>query len=227
MLSDLTGRYVAQRQINRKRTAFFDEDDLNIPTSFDEAVAFFLNKGIITKKDFWALNAHAKRAAFTLAADEQDYVLAKIKSLLDDALLTGGNIEDFSNEMFGYFNRTGVTAQHPFYYETVFITNIQEALSAGKEKVYAQTDAAEFPYYQFHTVGDDRVRKAHNRLDAFTWDRTDPIWKKLHPPLSFRCRCVRTLVHRDEGRKPSSKARYQLINRLSNQKKGFEFVRRT
>lgn len=46
-----------------------------------------------------------------------------------------------------------------------------------------------YKYWQFRTVGDDRVRKEHEELDGLTLPSTDPAWDKLWPPLGFRCRC--------------------------------------
>lgn len=45
------------------------------------------------------------------------------------------------------------------------------------------------PYWQYSTVGDDRVRPAHARLDGLTFRLDDPEAARLWPPNDFGCRC--------------------------------------
>lgn len=204
---NLTGRYLAQRSLNMKRARFFAEE-LEIPAAFDAAVDFFLEKGVIEKPEFVKLSAQARREAFTIVADSRDYVLEQTKAYLENYLRDGGSVNDFASEIFGYFIRMGVTPRHPYYYDTVINTNLAEAFNRGKDAVFEQADPEEFPLMQFHTVGDDRVRGDHEKLNGFTAPRTDPIWQRLKPPLSYRCRCTRSLVHRDEGISPTPPGRY-------------------
>ena len=143
--------------------------------------------------------------------------------MLQEALENGLNIQDFSNDLFGYFNRAGVTLKNPYYYDLVFINNIQEALNRGKDEIFEEAEIDEFPLIQFFTIGDERVRKAHALIDGFTAAKDDPIWQRLKPPLDHGCRCGRSLVHKDEELKPSSQARYNRVLALMKGP-GFGFV---
>lgn len=44
-------------------------------------------------------------------------------------------------------------------------------------------------YLEYTTVGDNRVRPEHQKLDKFTALKTDPVWNRIYPPLAFGCRC--------------------------------------
>jgi hypothetical protein len=44
-------------------------------------------------------------------------------------------------------------------------------------------------YIEYSTVGDGRVRPEHKLLDKFTALKTDPVWHRIYPPLSWGCRC--------------------------------------
>lgn len=58
-----------------------------------------------------------------------------------------------------------------------------------------QNDKAALPYLQFDTVGDERVRAAHSKLDGIIKPVDDPFWDTYYPPLDWNCRCsVRQLA---------------------------------
>ncbi|OWP84334.1 hypothetical protein BWK59_05790 [Flavobacterium davisii] len=70
------------------------------------------------------------------------------------------------------------------YLNTEYNTAQQSAIMAHKWEVL------ESEYLEFSTVGDDRVRPEHTVLDKFTALKSDPVWKKIYPPLAFNCRCT-------------------------------------
>ncbi len=70
------------------------------------------------------------------------------------------------------------------FLNTEFNTAQQSAIMAHK---WAVLDTE---YLEFSTVGDDRVRPEHAVLDKFTALKSDPVWKKIYPPLAFNCRCT-------------------------------------
>lgn len=227
VLSELSARYLAMRTMAQKRAKYFsdqrsaisDQRFEDVPSAYDEAIAFFIRKGVITKEQFVELAAEARRKAFTIAADSRDYVLNRVKEMLAAFLESGGTIEAFRDQLGAFFEKTGVTAKNPYYLDIVFQNNIQESFARGKDAIYEQADRAEFPFRQFLTVGDDRVRREHADIDGFTAPVDDPIWNRLRVPLAHGCRCSITLVHVDEGLTNTDPASYpSLIGR------GFEFV---
>ncbi|MGR3790050.1 minor capsid protein [Flavobacterium sp. TN-1] len=70
------------------------------------------------------------------------------------------------------------------FLNTEFNTAQQSAIMAHKWEVL------DTEYLEFSTVGDDRVRPEHAVLDKFTALKSDPVWKKIYPPLAFNCRCT-------------------------------------
>lgn len=46
-----------------------------------------------------------------------------------------------------------------------------------------------FPYWEYKTVGDDKVRPEHDALDGLILPANDPRWKKIFPPNGWKCRC--------------------------------------
>jgi SPP1 gp7 family putative phage head morphogenesis protein len=207
------------RTINQKRAKHFADDDLEIPSAFEKALEFFFAKKVINKTQFNKLSAELRRRAFTIVADMRDYLLSRVRDMLHGYIESGGTIEEFVAELEKYFAAAGVTRRNRYYLETVFNTNVQEALARGKDEIYEEADEDEFPYRQFLTVGDDRVRGPHMVLDGFTAPKNDPIWRKLRVPLSYNCRCSITLVHKDEEAVPTDPAKYPALTG-----RGYEFV---
>ncbi len=46
-----------------------------------------------------------------------------------------------------------------------------------------------FPYWQYTAVMDGKTRESHASLHGVTLPANDPLWKKIMPPLGWRCRC--------------------------------------
>ena len=46
-----------------------------------------------------------------------------------------------------------------------------------------------FPYWEYRTVGDDRVRPAHAALNGLILPANDPRWDMIYPPNGWNCRC--------------------------------------
>ncbi|WP_026473958.1 phage head morphogenesis protein [Alkaliflexus imshenetskii] len=58
-----------------------------------------------------------------------------------------------------------------------------------------------FPYWEYKTVGDDKVRKEHEKLDGIILHYRDPRWEKIWPPNGWKCRCyvIPRMKHEVEG----------------------------
>lgn len=46
-----------------------------------------------------------------------------------------------------------------------------------------------FPYWEYKTTGDNRVRPEHRKLDGLILPADDPRWDKIFPPNGWKCRC--------------------------------------
>lgn len=58
-----------------------------------------------------------------------------------------------------------------------------------------------FPFWEYRTVGDDKVRPEHARLHGVILAATDPLWAKIWPPNGWKCRCyvVPRMTHEVKG----------------------------
>jgi len=200
ILAYLFGAYSAKEQLNAARK--FEDD--TIPDAYDEAVAFFLAKEVISAEDFIDLQAEFKKKAFTIAKLEDEFIISKIKDSLDKSIANDVNLADWVDEINVMFDRIGITRLQPHYLELVFKNATGEAITEGKWKLYGELDEEEFPLMERIEIIDGRTRPEHIPLNGFRAPVSDPIWNKMRGPLDHGCRGTERPVHKDEGLKASN-----------------------
>lgn len=81
--------------------------------------------------------------------------------------------------------------------ETEFNTAKSIAESA-RQWVQIQEDKETLPYLKYSTVGDERVRVSHKKLDGIIKPVDDAFWSEHYPPNDFNCRCIVEQVEEGE-----------------------------
>jgi SPP1 gp7 family putative phage head morphogenesis protein len=162
---------------------------LNLPAT--DAADYLRNLTPVTKATYDGLSAQYKRDAFTVAGVSDQRLIAKIRDELADVLQKGGSRQDFDAAVARLTSDAGVQEINAFLLDTVFSTNMQKAYSLGRYEQMTDPDVVDaLPFWQYMTVGDDRVRPEHAVLDYFAARAQDPVWNKIYPPNGFNCRCI-------------------------------------
>lgn len=80
--------------------------------------------------------------------------------------------------------------------ETAMTNLVDQFVNAARrwEQLHRPGMEDTFPYFQYHTVGDDRVRPMHAAMNNFLARCDDPIWATHWPPWEYNCRCTVTAV---------------------------------
>lgn len=84
--------------------------------------------------------------------------------------------------------------------KTEYQTAVLTAESASNyQRLIGKTNL--FPYWEYKTAGDDKVRPEHAELDGLILPANDPRWDKIFPPNGWKCRCyvVPRMAHEIEG----------------------------
>jgi SPP1 gp7 family putative phage head morphogenesis protein len=86
------------------------------------------------------------------------------------------------------------------YLETEYNTAVKAAAMARQWENFQQ-DTGLFPNLKYKTVGDDRVRPEHDKLNGTIKPLNDDFWSKYYPPNGWNCRCyvVQTAENETEG----------------------------
>lgn len=84
--------------------------------------------------------------------------------------------------------------------KTEYDTAVLTAESAvDYRRLISQRDI--FPYWEYLTVADGKVREQHRRLHGVILPYNDPLWDKIYPPNGWNCRCrvEGVMAHQAEG----------------------------
>ncbi len=205
----------------------------------EAAVAYLKGKGMALSWDWWETWQEAHSKAFTVAKVTRLDLLNDIRTAVEKTLTEGTTYEQFRREIepklktAGWWGKQKVMGPHgeeevqlgsPWRMRTIFRTNLQSALAAGRWQALA-ANADKRPYIQFVCVLDAHTRPTHRILHLKVFHINDPIWKKLAPPLGWGCRCrLRALtldeVHERGLKVESSEGLLSTEDRLVSEKTG-------
>jgi SPP1 gp7 family putative phage head morphogenesis protein len=189
---------------------------LNISATFNKppeaAVRWFREKGITVSGPWQSWWKEANTHSFTVARLTALDVLTAVRDQVDRAVAEGITEEEFIKTLkprliaSGWWtdtktgelvpgtdgspgapdNRARLNTER---LRTIYRTNVATAYRAGE---YESMKAAArfFPYWQYNTLDDIHVRKAHAALDNMVFRHDDPIWAVAFPPNGFNCRCT-------------------------------------
>lgn len=165
------------------------------PLTPKAAIEYFRAKIPLTTTAFEEISDIYRGRAFTIAKQQTVEAVQVVQGWLERSLADGLTFRDFLGGLNEAAAAGGITAVNPYHAATVFQTNIQTAYNAGRWEMYHAPEMVEsFPYFQNHTVGDDRVRPTHAQMEGFIARRDDAIWERAWPPYGFGCRCTVTAI---------------------------------
>lgn len=129
--------------------------------------------------------AFHKFKAFASAIIKDAELSQAIKESLSQALAEGKTLRDWRKSANTIFDKKGLTRLNNWQAETIYRTETTMAYGAGQ---YAKLQEVKnrFPYWQYVTAGDERVRDSHRALDGKIFKAGDP---QYYPPVGFNCRC--------------------------------------
>jgi SPP1 gp7 family putative phage head morphogenesis protein len=178
----------------------FGDDVLDVipePLSFEEAEKLFLMRIPMTKEEWEELEAKLRFRAFTVARLTELDAINAIREKLIKVLQEGKTLRQFWDEggKDELLKRAGFHRSNPWYWETVFRTNIQTAYNAGRAYQFRKAKPA---YLEFVGITDARQTKICRARSGVIRPADDPWWSSNWPPLHFNCRSTVRAVHREE-----------------------------
>ena len=142
-----------------------------------------LGKVDFNGKDYEMLKA-LRENAYTFAAFKNHHNVKEMVDLLMDG---SGNIKPFN------LFRAEALALNEQYNVNWLQAEYNTALSAGRSASKWQSiqeNKKLFPYLEYKTVGDGRVRDDHAQLNGIIRPVDDDFWNTWMPPNSWNCRCT-------------------------------------
>jgi SPP1 gp7 family putative phage head morphogenesis protein len=234
--SDMLGRLQIARHAHKKtgkllpiaagrRALRFDENDdsssQDVTAGFsfdlpDEQTARIIGALTpVTREIFDGLTAQYRKDAFTLAGTSDVRLIRGVLAALAEIGEKGGTASDFHDAVQKLTTEAGAADLNSFTLDTAFNTAMQKAYSAGRLEQMSEPHMIDaLPFWQYWTVGDDRVRPEHAVLDGFLARAIDPVWRKIYPPSGFNCRCSVVPIPEEEALKLDPKASEGGLERL-------------
>lgn len=166
---------------------------------FDDAVAFFRAKRLISEEEFDALRDRYREGGFIarrLATDRlREVARTSIARLLEQDITTDEVYEAIRAAERDEVRALGIAPASPHYLETVVRTNVATSYGAGRWQAVNDPDVAALrPFLRYVTAGDEAVRPMHRALHGRVFRTGTDEAAYYAPPLGFRCRCSLTTI---------------------------------
>ena len=165
--------------------------NLTIETFPNEAAADYIRgKAVADPTHFGNLPPQLKQRAFTVAGIEQLDALQRIRDAVAK-LPEGASWDEAKKEIAAEISPFVGGDMKAARAKAEFTLRIHGAQAYAVARHQEQMSVVgRFPYWQYETVGDSRVRPGHAALDGKVLRADDPWWKTHYPPWDWGCRCI-------------------------------------
>ena len=145
---------------------------------FKEAAEFFKSRIPVTADEWDELEPKLRFRAFAVGKLNDCDAVNRVKGKLLSALEQGRSLEELWPEL-------AEEGRGPFYWESVYRTNLQTAYNAGRRM---QIDRAKPDALELLVVEDERTTGICKPLSGLGRPYDDPFWNDHWPPFHFNCR---------------------------------------
>lgn len=196
------------KRVTKGKAAYFDaelfrhiSDDLL--NAIHKAFKQHINNADVTYDDI--------DQAFVTAMEQNLFHFSAAKTLaevqqLNQEFRKAKNLTEFQQkaiQICGKFNKVWQKTE----YDTA---NLTAESAANYQRLIKK--ANRFPYWQYVTAGDEKVREEHRKLNGVILEGKDPRWDKIYPPNGWKCRCRVKPLLRNEANESIVKASQQTVD---------------
>jgi SPP1 gp7 family putative phage head morphogenesis protein len=155
------------------------------PIPHQEALDFLRTRPAVTRAVFDDLSDELKAIAFVVTGIDDATQLQTVKNILSK-LPAGTNYEDVKEQIIAVLPWAGPRAERRAELLLRHWGGI--AYAAAQYRIMdRQRDV--FPWWQYVTMGDGRVRATHIALNGIILRADSPFWQGHYPPWEPLCRC--------------------------------------
>lgn len=173
------------------------------PLPFPEAIDFFRAKLTLRPADYAMLEDLAKAKAFSIAAGATEQITESIRELIDRAETEGIGLREFQAQAARVLDRAGVSARTPWYWETVYRTNLQSSYQAGRWKQMQDPFVKQQrPYLRYISARVPTTRASHLEKHGRVYPIDHKFWDTWMVPNGFNCIPSRQVINTARGAVP-------------------------
>lgn len=166
------------------------------PTPHDAAIDFIRSKPVVSREVFDQLLPELQARVFTIAGLVPADVMQTVRDLIAD--VPAGMPWDTQKALI-------TRALSPFMEEADAIAKAELLLRVHGQEAYASAadavmrrQVALFPYWQYQTMMDSKVRSSHRALHGLILPANSPFWITHDPPWEWGCRCIKIPMSDDD-----------------------------
>lgn len=170
------------------------ETFLNLP--FDDAIAHFLGRRVLTPEEFRALQDAERFRSFTVTRATSQSMIDAAKRQLDTAMQPKGpGLREFVRLFRERVDAADLPGGSRGYVENVYRTTTATSYNAGRYRAQTSPAVREAGLlWRYVTALDTRVRSEHAGLHGKAWPVGDPEAQQVYPPNGYQCRCSMVVV---------------------------------
>lgn len=160
------------------------------PVPHDEAIDFIASKPVVSRDVFDRLLPELQARAFTITGIESANVLQNARDIV--ATLPAGRPWDTVKRELAALISPYLGDKESALAKAELLLRVHghEAYAAAADRV-ARRQEPLFPYWQYQTMGDSKVRASHRALDGLVLPANSPFWTTHNPPWEWGCRCIK------------------------------------
>lgn len=167
------------------------------PVPHTAAAALIADKPAITRDVFDSLPDELKARAYTIAGIEDFDVLQSTRDLIS-RIPAGADWKATKKEIAAQISPWFTPAAAAARADLLLSHHAFTAYASCQAKIMdAQVDT--FPFRQYLSTKDGKVRATHRALDGIILAADNPFWQRHTPPWEFRCRCQVVEILADEA----------------------------
>lgn len=166
------------------------------PVPHDEAIEFIRSKPVVSRAVFDQLLPELQARAFTITGLVPADVMQTVRDMIAD--VPAGMPWDTQKALIArslspYFDEADAIAKA----ELLLRVHGQEAYASAADAVMRR-QLAVFPYWQYQTMMDTKVRSSHRVLHGLILPADSPFWITHDPPWEWGCRCIKIPMSDDD-----------------------------
>jgi len=167
---------------------------------FDEAIAHFESRALVTPEEFDRMNSAQKFRSFTMRQVSSESIRDNAQRLLADAMQPEGmGLRGFIKALEEDLLPLGITPNSQSYLSNVYRTATSTSYNAGRLRGQMSPNViAAGGVWVYLTVLDNRVRPAHAELHGRQWEIGSADALKVYPPNGYQCRCSTLVADRED-----------------------------
>lgn len=169
------------------------------PLNFEEAIAFAQGRVSLSRKDYYSLSDRMRAKAWTVGRLSQLDAIERAKQhYLKQLEGSQASLTEFieSVKLDDMISASGWAEGSPWYYETVYRTNVMTDYNAGRAYQLTQNKPVAM---EFIGIEDSRQTDICAKRTGIILPYTDPWWDANWPPLHFGCRSTVRAIYQEEA----------------------------